>query len=154
MLINQSWFWGTHQSPASHLHSYQLFLSASSLHPQSKGRLKRCHYFIFLDMISISSWCKFLTDMCHEMLELTGGDGPTPILIQCPERQLDHLLVLGVAHLVRHHLAELRKLYLSRTISIILRSLDYKSSMKNLSNSCFSPYNDPFSGFRPPEWGT
>ena len=58
--------------------------------------------------------------MCHEMLELTGSDGPAPILVQSPEGHPNHLLVIRVAHLVGHHVAELRELNLSRSICVIL----------------------------------
>ena len=61
--------------------------------------------------------------MCHEMLELTGCNGSTAILVQRPECQPHHLLVIIVIHLVRHHVTELRKFYLPRPICVILEYL-------------------------------
>ena len=56
------------------------------------------------------------------MFKLCGRYVPTTILVECPEGELDHLLVLRVAHLVWHHLAELAEIYLTWPIRIILET--------------------------------
>ena len=59
--------------------------------------------------------------VCHQVLELLCAHSPTPVLVQGSEGESDHLLVLGVAHLVRHHVTKLRQLYFSRSIGIVLK---------------------------------
>ena len=54
------------------------------------------------------------------MLKLSGRNEATPILVECPECQPHHLHVIRDVHLVGHHVAELWKLYLPRSICIIL----------------------------------
>ena len=61
-----------------------------------------------------------LTNVGHEMFELTGFNCSTTIFVQRPEGEPHHLLVVRLAHLVGHHVAELGELYLARTVSIIL----------------------------------
>ena len=60
------------------------------------------------------------------MLELSGRNRPAAILVQCSECQLDHFLIISIAHLLRHHVAELRKLYFPRTIRVILYLIDIR----------------------------
>ena len=61
-----------------------------------------------------------LTNVSHEMLELVGFNCSTTVFVQGPECQPHHLLIVCLAHLVGHHVAELWELYLPRSICIIL----------------------------------
>ena len=42
---------------------------------------------------------QLVPDMSHEMFELLRVDGPAPVLVEGPEGQPHHLLVIIVAHL-------------------------------------------------------
>ena len=63
-------------------------------------------------------------------------DGATPILVQCPECQPHHLLVIVLVHLVGHHVAELWELYLPRSICIILTTQILVQLITAFSWSC------------------
>ena len=64
-----------------------------------------------------------VSDVGHQVLELLGAHRPAPVLVQGPEGESDHLLVLSVAHLVRHHVAELWQFYFARSIGIVLKCI-------------------------------
>ena len=62
-----------------------------------------------------------VSNVGHQVFELLGAHSPAPVLVEGPEGESDHLLVLGVTHLVRHHVAKLWELYFARSIGIILK---------------------------------
>ena len=65
-------------------------------------------------------WSICLTYVSHEMLECRRLDGPAAILTKNPEGHPDHVLIINSPHLGRHHVAKLRKLNLSREVSVKL----------------------------------
>ena len=54
------------------------------------------------------------------MFEGGGFDATISFLVQHPEGEADHLLVSNEAHLGPHHITELRKLYVTRIVSVKL----------------------------------
>ena len=60
------------------------------------------------------------------MLEVFRADGAGAVLVKDPEGHPDHVLVVDGVHLVRHHVAELWKLNLARTVSVVLKTESFK----------------------------
>ena len=59
--------------------------------------------------------------MSHEMLEVFRADGAGAVLVKDPEGHPDHVLVVNGPHLGRHHVAEFRKLNLTRPVCVVLK---------------------------------
>ena len=58
----------------------------------------------------------------HEVFKSGALDLPAAILVKRPESHPDHVLVVHRQHFVWHHVAELWKFYLSRTIGVKLKN--------------------------------
>ena len=61
-----------------------------------------------------------LTDVEHEVLELVSGDGAAAVLVEGPEGEPHHVLVIVLGHLGGHHVAELGELDLPRPVRVVL----------------------------------
>ena len=72
------------------------------------------------EMETDSSLSIVLTDVEHEVLELVSGDGAAAVLVEGPEGEPDHVLVVVLGHLGGHHVAELGELDLPRPVSVVL----------------------------------
>ena len=62
-----------------------------------------------------------LTYMCHQVFKGAGLDGAPAIFVKDSEGHPDHVLVVNGPHLGRHHVAEFRKLNLTRPVCVVLK---------------------------------
>ena len=61
-----------------------------------------------------------LTDVQHEVFELVSGDGAAAVLVEGPEGEPHHVLVVVLGHLGGHHVAELGELDLPGPVRVVL----------------------------------